>query len=195
MMDLRAAFPCSWSNPLEGSNQYSVSSDPSGLFFISYTGGGGTEATIDVRFYEFGYGVDAWFNIVAPDGCRLLASSNNSVTMSADTGYSDDPAQLWQTIDPTTGYEAWMSCGFTFKLFNKKYKTFLTAFMNNDYNIGLYVGNDGPDQYWSWLDWEGTGHLVAYLLNNNCQCTLMALDGFVGLELFNLGLQKWTYGG
>ena len=141
-----------WSNPREGSNQYSVSSDPSGLFFISYSGGGGTEATIQVRFYEFAYDTtQCWDLVSCPAGQVVEASDSGAVISVPNSEVLSSRDLQWIAIDPTTGATAW-SPGYNgkFKIFNRSRKAFLTASDWQNNKVCLYVGDDGPDQYWYW---------------------------------------------
>ncbi len=140
----------SWSNPIDGSNQYSLSSEPSGLFFISYTGGGGTEATINVRFYEFAYDTPGgWWSLFSNPGGQVLETSDSGSVIAAPNSDADNPNSLeWITIDPTTGATTAASYGETsgkFKIFNRNHKAFLTASDWQNNKICLYVGNDGTD--------------------------------------------------
>lgn len=162
-----------WNNSPSQSNVYSVGCSISGLFYISYTGGSGDESTIDVVFYEFAYNQSQFWNLISQEDSTVLAASDNNSVIAIPFSPSiySDPACQWLAIDPKSGAVADQGYGGTFKIINKKYQSFLTAFMYSNNNIGLYFGNDGPDQYWYWKHHDT---IDAYsLINYNCNLALL----------------------
>jgi hypothetical protein len=182
----------SWSNPIHGSNEYTVSCNPDGPYVISYQGGSGTEATIDVCFYEPCYNA-AWVLLQTDSGASLVATGDNSVAC-CNSGISDEA--LWAVVDLTTGANVDFinNSDGNFKISNKKYMKWLTVYMYSGNTLGLYLGADGPDQYWfRTRDTENWGAGASTVTNVNCNLLLSARGSEVWVAQPDSSLlQAWS---
>ena len=170
-----------WNNSKSKSNEYTLSlttPGKEGIYYINYTGGSGDESTIDVVFYEFPYNLPQWWRFGSiPDGHVLVASDSSSVIAGPNSDVlSDDPSVYWIAMNPKTGENAWPPYNGTFKIFNRKYQAFLTASDWQNNKVCLWIGGDGPDQYWYWKNNDGQ----FWLMNAYSNLSLMPSgDGLV----------------
>jgi hypothetical protein len=147
-----------WSNPISSGNTYSVSCDPPSDYNITYTGGSGQEATINVYFVQLkfnGLTYRPMFNVkyqkylTCADGFVLtLEGSNDNPNMLPGS-------QLWAIADASGQNDAVLDGnGTTVKLINHATQTYVTLLRGLD---NILVGNpeqDSPDQRWQAQYWD-----------------------------------------
>lgn len=158
----------SWSNPMSGSNEYTVTCDPSPLYGVQYYGGGGTNATVYVLLVERNLNLSYGTLLNRENLTYLCAADDTSSVYQFEGGDGaremiDHPAG-WGVIDLSTGGPWNGEPNKVVKILNAKTQRWLTVFSNDGNRLGLLAPffKDYPDQHWTALKIEDGTQCYAF---------------------------------